>query len=46
MHLDYSQKKSGLYVLGRNDIEDIARGILSEHMPEALAKPQPVDISS
>lgn len=44
MHLDYPQKESGLYVLSRNDIEDIAYGVLSEHMPIALSKPQPVDI--
>ena len=44
MHLDYPQKSNGLYLLNRQNIEEIATGILEEHMPAVLNSPCAVNI--
>lgn len=45
MHLNYPQKANGLYLLKRNDIEEIATGVLKEHMPDVLNTPKAVDVN-
>lgn len=40
----YPQQSSGLYVLRRTDMDDIATYLLNEHMPQALNHPMPVDV--
>ena len=44
MDLHYPQKSNGLYILSRNQIDDIATMALREYMPAVLEYPQPVDI--
>lgn len=44
MHLDYPQKTNGLYLLNRQNIEEIETGILEEHMPAVLNSPCAVNI--
>ncbi|MCL2567952.1 MAG: ImmA/IrrE family metallo-endopeptidase [Oscillospiraceae bacterium] len=44
MQLSYPQKGNGLYVLNRDQIDQIATMILEEYMPNVLACPQSVDI--
>lgn len=44
MHLDYPQKNNGLYLLNRQNIEEIATGILEERMPAVLNSPCAVNI--
>lgn len=44
MHLDYPMKPNGMYVLSREDIEQIAHDVLTEFMPEVLKAPRPLDI--
>ena len=44
MHLNYPQKSNGLYILSRDNIDDIATRVLTEYMPTVLKHPSPVDI--
>lgn len=39
----YAQKKNGIYVLSRNDIEEIAIKKLKEYAPSNLERPLPLD---
>ena len=43
MQLNYARKANGLYVLSRNDIEDIATLILEEYYPQNLIYPIPLN---
>lgn len=45
MHLDYPQKTNELYLLNRQNIEEIATGILEERMPAVLNSPCAVNIN-
>lgn len=44
MHLDYPMTKSGLFILKREDFDDISKEILTEYEPNALKSPQPLDV--
>jgi len=44
MKLRYPRKSNGMYILKREDMEDIATMLLTEYMPDVLERPQPVDI--
>ena len=43
MKLNYPQKESGLYILSREDIENIAEDVLKEFFPQNLILPKPLD---
>lgn len=43
MQLNYEQKGNGMYILSRNDIEDIATAILEEYSPDNLQYITPLD---
>ena len=43
MKLNYPQKESGLYILSREDIENIAKDVLKEFFPQNLILPKPLD---
>ena len=43
MPLPYKQKDNGLYVLSKNDIEDIATDILKQYSPKNLESPTPLN---
>ena len=46
MHLGkYRQKGNGLYILSKNEIDEIAMDILTSHAPYAVKFPQSVDIT-
>lgn len=44
MHLDYPMTKSGLFILKKEDFDDISKEILTEYEPNALKSPQPLDV--
>ena len=44
MTLNYPCKPSGLYVMSRDDIEQLSHQILSERQPKVLEKPMALDI--
>lgn len=44
MHLDYPMTKSGLFILKKEDFDDISKKILTEYEPNALKSPQPLDV--
>ncbi|MBQ9120896.1 MAG: ImmA/IrrE family metallo-endopeptidase [Clostridia bacterium] len=44
MRLEYPMYPNGMYCLGNDDFDTIASMVLGEYLPEALKKPQPVDI--
>ena len=44
MQLSYPQKGNGLYILSKDQIDEIATMILGEYMPNTLEYPQSVDI--
>jgi len=44
MQLNYVRKPNGMYVLRKNDFDDIATMVLNEYMPNVLQSPQAVDI--
>jgi hypothetical protein len=44
MTLNYPKKENGMYILGRDQIDDIAKTVLSEYAPDVLLKPQPLRI--
>lgn len=43
MKLNYPQKESGLYILSREDIENIAEDVLKEFFSQNLILPKPLD---
>lgn len=43
MKLNYPQKESGLYILSREDIENIAEDVLKKFFPQNLILPKPLD---
>lgn len=43
MHLQYTQKRNGLFILRKSDIEDIATDILREYAPHTLSTPSRLD---
>lgn len=43
MQLRYRQKDNGMYILSKNDIEEIAIDILREYSPKNLEYPMPLD---
>lgn len=44
MELKYPQKQNGMYILSKDQMDDIARMFLQEYLPSALARPVAVDI--
>ena len=44
MRLEYPMFPNGMYCLRNGDFDTIASMVLGEYLPEALEKPQPVDI--
>ena len=44
MQLNYRQNSRGLYILNKNDFDDIATMILSNYQPAMLKKAQPLDV--
>ncbi len=44
MRLEYPMLPNGMYCLRNGDFDAIASMVLGEYLPEALKKPQPVDI--
>ncbi len=44
MKLNYPMRPNGMYVLRRQDFDDIATMVLSEYMPRVLREPQALDI--
>ena len=44
MKLNYRQKENGMYILTREDMDEIAMRLLSEYAPNVLKYPQPVGI--
>ena len=44
MHLDYPMTKSGLFILKKEDFDDISKKILTEYEPNVLKSPQPLDV--
>lgn len=45
MVLDYPQYPNGMYRLGKNDFDDIARDVLKEYMPGVVDSQQEIDIN-
>jgi hypothetical protein len=46
MELNYPQKANGMYILRREQMDDIAHKLLQEYMPSVLERPAPVDIDA
>ncbi len=46
MELRYPCKANGMYVISKNQMDDIATMILEEYMPSVLENPQPVNIEN
>lgn len=44
MHLAYRQKANGLYILKKEDLENIATYVLRNYAPQVLVTPSPLDI--
>ena len=44
MHLDYPQKKNGMFILSKRNFDEIATQVLHEYLPASLANPRPLDI--
>ena len=44
MHLAYRQKANGMYILRKEDFEDIATNVLREYAPQVLQTPRPLDV--
>ena len=44
MQLDYRKTRSGLYILKKEDFDDIAFMVLKEYQPIMLTKAQPLDV--
>ena len=44
MQLNYRKTKSGLYILKKEDFDDIAYMVLNEYQPIMLEKAQPLDV--
>ena len=45
MHLNYRQKENGMYILSRDDMDEIAKMILDKYMPQVLNNPVSVNTS-
>ncbi len=43
MRLHYRQKENGIYILSKNDIEDIAESVLKDYSPRNLIEPVALD---
>lgn len=46
MELGYRQKANGMYILNRDQMDDIAAMLLREYAPYALEYARPVDIDA
>ena len=46
MELHYPRKDNGMFILNKNQIDDIATMVHKEYMPQVLEHPQPVDIDA
>jgi len=44
MFINCPQKSNGMYVISKDDFEDIATYVLTKYMPEVLERPCPVDV--
>lgn len=44
MTLNYPQKQNGMYILKRENFDNIAENVLKEYLPTTLEWPQPLDI--
>lgn len=43
MKSEYVQKENGLYILSKNDIENIADSVIREYAPQHLERPTSLD---